>query len=312
MVLINDKKGIFFTIFVIIVLSLFLFGYSFSTSFISRESTKNRITTLNNFVFSVDEDIPRQLYISGYRILFLIQKNVLDNGTFVPNITAAFEEAFFNGTILGNSNSQIDIIMSGAKFSDIVEEIQQSANKINANVSINNPIIYLSQEDPWNVKVTLFSNIIVNDLSDLAIWNKTENLSVEIPIVGFEDPFYLVYTDGLVSNKIVKSPFNNFSSSDVSNLLNHTLNSYYLASASAPSFLKRFEGSFSGNVNGIESLVNLGRISEQGLITYTKSVVDYIYFSPDPGVGCKVTPSGMPGWFRLDNGHLDAYNVSCV
>jgi len=310
----KNKKGIFFTIFVIIVLSLFLFGYTFSTSFKSRESTKSRITTLNNFVFSIDEDIPRQLYISGFRILFLIQKNVLENGTFVPNIAAAFEEAFFNGTIVGEDSEQIELVMEGAIFSDIVEEIQISANRINANVSINNPRVYLSQENPWSIKVTLSSNIFVKDLSDLAIWNKTENLSAEIPIEGFEDPLYLIYTNSLVSNRIIKSPFATFvSENDISNLSNHSLNSYYIASTSAPSFLKRFEGDFSGDDNGIESLVNLAELSSQNLpVNDGSSVVDYLYFfGSNPG--CKViTPAGMPGWFRLDAAHLGTYQVSCV
>ena len=104
------------------------------------------------------------------------------------------------------------------------------------------------------------------------------------------------------------------SGTDIFNLTGHALNSYYLASTSGPSFLNRLQGISSGNDNGIESLVNLQELSQQGIVVKEKSVVDYIYFLSVNEASCNDAPSGMPSWFRLDSedGHLSTYQVSCA
>ena len=80
-------------------------------------------------------------------------------------------------------------------------------------------------------------------------------------------------------------------------LLNHTLSSYYRSHTDAPSFLNRLQGNLSASQYGIESLVNLQKLSSQGVPTQQKTVVDYIYFSTQNPAHNGV--SGMPSWFRL-------------
>ena len=94
---------------------------------------------------------------------------------------------------------------------------------------------------------------------------------------------------------------------DVSNLQKHVDNSLYINSSLAPSFLDRLQGKLSANANGIESLVNLQKLSNQGLSISSKSVVDYIYFSSNNPSSYNI--NGMYNWFRLDNDHLDIYKV---
>ena len=66
----------------------------------------------------------------------------------------------------------------------------------------------------------------------------------------------------------------------------------------------------SANVNGIESLVNLQKLSSQGLQVQDKSVIDHIYFSSsNPS---KQHILGMPSWFKLDDSHLAAYQASGI
>jgi len=40
-------------------------------------------------------------------------------GYYITNLSSAFSEAFFNGTIYGNASSDEEQLMSGVKFSDI-------------------------------------------------------------------------------------------------------------------------------------------------------------------------------------------------
>jgi len=123
---------------------------------------------------------------------------------------------------------------------------------------------------------------------------------------------YLIET-GLVTNTIIRSPYISFvSGADVSNLISHVENSYYVASDSAPSFLDRLEGVNVANENGIESFVYLPSLTAQGISTSDKSCVDYIYFSDDSFAHFSV--AGMPSWFGIDDedGHVADYGVGAL
>ncbi len=308
----KNKRGIFFTTLVIVIFSLFILTYTFYSQTQERRTIQKRISTMNGLVFSIEENIPRQLKATGFRIIFLFEKRITETGSYISNLNGTFNEMFFNGTLYGQTNAEIQALMQGVTLPGIIATLQEKASKINVEINITNPSISISQEDPWNVKIIFNANMIVKDKNNLASWNKTTNVVTYISISGFEDPFYIVNTNGLVTNKIVKTPYENFvSGSDISNLLAHSQNSYYTSSTSAPSFLDRLEGVNAPNTNGIESLVNLQRLSSQGIIIEDRSVVDYIYFFGD-GSACNVVPAGMPAWFKLDNAHLSAYQVSCA
>jgi len=298
----TDKKAMFFTILAIAMLSLFLVSYTFYSIIKDRTAVNKRIETLNNFVFSVEQDLPRQLYVSGYRIIFLLENEIISNGKYIENLSASFEELFLNGTISGSYQP----LMKGANFSGIQDSLNQKASKINVDVTLSNPFFIVNQVDPWNVKFTLTTDLLIKDNTNLALWNKTSTVITYIPIENFEDPIYLVETNGLVTNKINKTIYEPFvDGSDVSNLLSHLEDSYYINSTLAPSFLNRLEGIKTPNENGIESLVYLPDLPAQ--LQKDKSCVDYIYFSGDNPTKDHI--QGTPFWFKLDSSHLSVYGV---
>ncbi len=263
---------------------------------------------MNSFLFSVEEDIERRLFIFGFRYIFIAENEISLSGSPISNLNNSFQEAFYNGTFQSASQD----ILVGTTFSELQEKINEKANKINVNLSLSNPTIEISQTDPWNVKISLLSNLFMNDSSGLAYWNKTSLIESYIPITNFEDPLYYVSTSGLVSNNITRSPYAAFvSGSDISNLSSHSDNSYYISSTTAPSFLKRLQGVNTASEFGVESLVNLQELSSQGISIQDKSVVDYIYFSGSDPTSCSASPLGMPSWFKLDSPHLSVYEVSC-
>ena len=203
--------------------------------------------------------------------------------------------------------------MAGATFPDILSSLKEKTAKVNADIDIINPSIYINQTDPWYVEIILSANVIIKDNGNLVIWDKNSNITAYAQIENLEDPLYLINTNGLVSNKIIKTPFANFvQGSNIANLSMQSTNSYYLASTSAPSFLDRMQGMNAPNLYGIESLVNLAELSSQSIQIKDKSVVDYIYFSNSNPTACNVIPAGMPSWFKLDSDHLAAYQVSCA
>jgi len=300
-----DRKGIFFTLIAIAAISLFLVSYTFYKGYSDRTTTHDRIESLNAFIFSVEKNLERQIFISGFRSLFIMQTESVEHGGYILNATSTLNELFFNGTYGGVDQT----IMLGAKFQDIQDAIQLNANKVNAYITLSNPSIHFTQSDPWHVDAVLTVDFNARDQGNLVSWNKTETYISKIPIEHFEDPLYLLNTGGLVSNNIVKTPFTSFTNgTSVTNLNNHTASGYYKANNQAPSYLNRLQGSSSASEFGIESLIYIPKISNQGIIIQDKTIVDYIYFSSNTPSFCRIT--GTSSWFKIDQTHLPDYNLT--
>ncbi len=300
---ISNRKGVFFTAMAIIIISLLVASYTFYSYVQERKVIQKRIETMNNFILSIENDLTRKMFISGFRAIFVFNNKIIDTGSYISNVTQGFQELFFNGTFLGQQQQ----VMNGAKFSDIANDFNFQGNKININVSITNSSVSIAQMDPWNVNVTLIAYLLIKDKNNLASWNKTIVSSELIPIYHFEDPVYLLNTGGIITTKINQTSYSSFTPE---NLLNHTQNQYYIQSTDAPSFLDRLEGKINADSQfGIESLVNTPRLSTQGINVLDKSIVDHIYFSLTNPPYCQV--AGMPTWFKLDTASLSRYNVNC-
>jgi hypothetical protein len=300
--LIKNKKGIFFTSIALVVLTLFFISFTLYSQFNERDSIQKRIETMNNFLFSVEQDLPRQIHTSGFRIIFLFEKRIIEKGDYITNVTQSFEEAFFYGTIEGTTNEEIQILMEGVTFSEIENTLNERANKINSDLTLNFPKIQITQEDPWNVKVTLQTNLSLQDKSNLASWNRTTTITSLIPIEGFEDPTYPIENNNpTIISKINRTiyPVDPFS---IANLILHAENTYYTNNTDAPSFIDRMEGNLtSKNPYGIESLAVPKLVSIPG-----RSIVDHKYFTFQPGS----SPSCMPSYFIIDSDtEHDIYEV---
>ncbi|MBI2452020.1 hypothetical protein HYV50_02995 [Candidatus Pacearchaeota archaeon] len=300
---IRNKKGIFFTMMAILIISLFVLSYTFYNEIKEDKSVNNRVNTMNNFLFSVEKDLERQMYIFGFRTIFLIEKKIVETGTYRTNINQTFHEAFFNGTIYGEAQA----LLNDAKFSHFNNTINNNAKKINVDIIFSDPKVEVTQDDPWHIKVTLIADLEMSDIGGVALWKKTEKISGRISVENFEDPIYYTITSGRASNKITRTPYTDFSV--IADFSEHATNSYYKADSDAPSFLDRLAGNITiANPQGIESIVNLQKLSQQGVSVQEKSTIDHIYFSSDnPSFGCV---NGMPSWFRIDDTHADKYNVT--
>jgi hypothetical protein len=307
----KNKRGMFFIFVAIVLLTISLASLTIFSEIKNRESVVSRIGSMNNFVFSLEEDLDRKLFITGFRIIFLHEKRIVDSGNYIVNVSASFKEAFFNGTIEGSSTSDEDTLLAGVKYQDIIDDLNENANKLSLRVNFSDPVVSITQDDPWNVKVILEGFMFVEDIGGLAYWNKSVRVESLIPTENFEDPLYIVNTNARVVPKISQTPYSNFVvGSDVTKLSDHLENMYYLASNESPSFLQRLEGDISAHEQGVESLVDLDALSAQGLSIEDKSIVDHIYFSGSNPSANAV--SGMPFWFKLDSAHHDLYNVSGI
>lgn len=318
-----NKKGMYFTILTISFLVIFLFF--FTTHSYRRLTDKmfvieNRVLSMNSFLEDVERDLERGLYISSFRAILSLQDYMTTGGVFFEDIDHSFQEAIMNGTINGSEVS----LMLGATDSRIVgwiDNIKDQANKLNLDLNISIINFSLFQNDPWHIRIGINVTIILNDTTQIAHWRKDSYIETFIRIEGLEDPLYIVNGLGRFSNLVNKTFYANnytqFNGSEwnVSNFMKHVENSFYDANTNAPSFLMRFENNLSPSPYGIESMINLQKLSsrftpEEMTIYYDKSIVDYVYWSSaNPSI---YRINFTPSWYKVDDGHRAKYNVSSI
>ena len=315
MALINSsgKKGVFFTFVALTFLTLLIVSASVLNTSKMREKSlviETKVDTLNKFVADVEDDLGRAAYISGFRSLVSMYEYVLLNGEFIADVDSAFDELFLDGTI-GGSNASL---LVNNTFTDWAGQIQSRAAEIGINITIIINSITLSHDHPWTIRIDLNTTFHVQDTQGVASWNKQKQVAAYVEIEGFGDPVYIVKTNGLVERKVRQTPFITFvSGTDVTNLLNHTYEGYYINHDDAPNYLQRLSGSIdSTSLYGIESLVDIAELASKGVSVKDKTIVDHKYF-----IGARPADDhvlGTPSWFKIDRSgsHQQLYQVEDI
>ena len=311
-----NKKAIFFTFVAILLLSAVIFSFSIYARYRYRARTlvvETRVNTMNSFIKDIDKDITRGAFISSHRSILSIVQHVSSSGVFLNDSEEVFKEVFLNGSIGGENQP----LIADTTFNDWIDKTKEEGGRINLEIDFTVKDVEVNQSDPWNVDIYLDVEIFASDATDIASWNISKQFKVELPIEGFEDPIYSSNTDGKFLNIINKTPFTDFvTGNDTSNLQAHTEKSYYLAWSTAPSFLMRLEGNLSGSPYGIESLINLQTLIDQGGDAEERSAVDHIYWSNKSVTSYNI--NNMPSWFMMDDEyndgedktHLELYEVN--
>lgn len=304
----QNKKAQIFTILSIVLILLMFVSFEVFSLVRERQAIQTRVSSMESFLSSVEDNLGRQLYISAYRIIFVANSQIASSGTYI-DVDNFFDEAFFNGTVNGQNES----LLFQTTYTDMVNSINSKATKINVIVNMSNSNISIFQEDPWFVKVVLTSDFEMRDRSNLASWNRTQNISAYIPVTEFYDPLYTIGTFGQVApRKINKTIYegNYVTGCSVTNLSSHASLGLFTNNSLAPSFLNRLEGNFSADPNGIESFVNTDYLDSQGFsVNYASSSIDYIYF----GVQTSGShPAGTPSWVKIDAAHQARYQVTSL
>ena len=305
------KKSMFY-ISAAIALTLVIFityGVYYNTKKLSDkfDVIETRIESVNFFIKDVEKDIDKGAYITGFRTLLSFNQFIATNGSFLDNVNSRFQESFLNGTIYQQPLS----LMTSSTFTDWANKISAEADKIDIkfNYTIND--VKLNQTDPWSVDIGLNITLDIRDKRNTSYWIRNRYLMTKINIIGFEDPLYVVNSKGRVTNTITQSNITNFVvNGDVTNLLVHANNSYYSAHNDSPSFLMRLEGNMGNSTNGIESLVNLDKFQQQGLVLKDRSIVDSIYFNNQITTNYRI--NNTPEWFKIDQNHLGFYQVTNI
>lgn len=305
--IVKNKRGQLFTILAILLLALMFISFEIYSVFHEREAIKTRVSTMDSFLHSIEKNLERQLYISGFRVIFLANNEVASSSNYISNITQFFDEAFYNGTVNGIPSN----ITIGATYDDMLNSVNNNAKKINVEIIMENTTVEFKHAGPWNIRFTMISDFIMQDKQGLVKWEKKQNISVLLPVEGFEDPLFTVNSGTKISRKVNRTIYEgNYTNwPDVANLREHFDNGYYAAHSDAPSFLMRLEGNLNSDPNGIESFVKLSEFESQSLpVDYTKSIVDHEYFDSAGASGDLYTEINSK--FRIDVPHKGKYNIT--
>lgn len=272
---------------------------------------ESRISSMNDFVKGLERDAERGLYIASYRGILALDAEVIETGIFFANATQSFEEVVINGTINGN----IAPLLNASTFTLWTQKIAAEAQNFNLVAQIGVNSVKVSQIEIWRVLVVANVTFVVEDLGNTARWNRTVQINSSIPIFEFEDPLYIVGSLGRTTNSFNSTPFKrNYTFLEgagwnVTNLEAQAAEGFYVPHTDAPSFLMRFENDLTASPFGIESLVDLNKLSSLGLaIDPTSSIVDYLYWNATGTGDYRVNFTA--NWFRLDDDHRAFYNVT--
>lgn len=221
-----NKKGQLFTVIAILLILLTFVSFEFFSFLQQNKSIKTRVSTMDAFLFSAEENLERQIFISGFRVIFLADNRIISTGGYISDVNGFFNEAFFNGTVAGQAET---LIMPGARYTDIIKSLNTKAAKINVNITLSNSVFLVEQNDPWNVNITLVSDFVMTDKGGLARWEKTQVISTMVSVTFFLDPVSIINRNPTKIDKIL-----------------------YEENTNAPSFLMRLGGDLTADVNGIE------------------------------------------------------------
>lgn len=299
----SGRKAIFFTLMSMIVVTLILLSITiipkprFSSD---SEIMVIRVDAMNDFVIDLNDDLERATYIIGYTALLRMDEAIVTRGTYLVDVDAAFTTAFVNGTI----NVSGMVVLTNDSFIDYASRISHQASTLGITSSIVVREVELYMQDPWHVGVRLLAVINVTDGWGTAKFGQVKNITSSIPVSGFEDPVYSIESLGRISKIIIPTDITDYvNGGDTSDFKTHINASWYRNTSQAPTFIQRFEGNFSANPKGIESIVYLQEFIQQGLPLQDRSSVDHIYFSDKshiPQSIINITDTPGWSWFRLD------------
>jgi len=274
------KRGFVYVITMSLLLVVILAVFLTTNQYRYQDKTESyhiKISSSNDFVKDLNNDIHRASFIAAFRALISLENHITSSGEFLEDVDKSFIETFYYGTIDG---SEVNL-MENSSFEEYIQKVNYIGEQKGLNVKVNITTVNLTQSDPWSVDVILTADVNISDKDKLSSWVYTKDYLTNIPILDLRDPLYGVYTKNKIPNTIRKLNVTEFvESGNPENLINHINQSYYIESSFAPTYIMRFENSTEANPNGIESIVNIQTLSDQGLEVFPdRTKIDYIYFN---------------------------------
>jgi hypothetical protein len=194
----SGRKGFLYSLFAILIL-----GLTFSITFAplnveepSQAGEKLRIDEVFYFLKSITDDLERATEIIGRRAITSMDNYIVNNGEYLNNSAAAFEEAYENGTV-GRENATL---MNRSTINDWTDSMENEADDAGYDLNVSIRSVSVGTEDPLHVAVNASYNINLSDPISNARFDRIEDVDATISHTGMEDPLILVESAGRYAN----------------------------------------------------------------------------------------------------------------
>ncbi len=193
---IKNKKGMFFTFMSILLVTALMLAFSSDVYITSKNRIpviKLRIKTADNYLKSLEGAyLKRALYVSSYSAMESLTPYINQTtGLLIEEteLNIKFKEAVLNGTIDGSSLDNMQDNTFIYRLEEM-EEISQNTLHIATNFNkgyenINTTIFQDETTVPWQVAVNLTLDFSVD--AEIALWNKTDDVSIIFSIRDFKE-----------------------------------------------------------------------------------------------------------------------------
>ncbi len=295
------KKGFFFTLIALLVLSICLIIFTYTpakTPQASLYSQKAKIDVITSFTKDLkDTYLKRVLYNSASHALNIMLKNISESKTPIDNIDLRAKELLFNGSFYNIAHKEMEN-QTLNYWSDKIKEIAKDHFKITSNITFYDLIIY--QEDPWSLLFSVDA-IIKANYSEIT-YDTVINIVINISIINKDDPLFLIHNENLSIDPVQVEEWN------TTTLIYHIKSKKFRHTSWSPNFLSRMQNITTiSECCGIESLFNRSK-------NVNYSSVDFFFWNQ---TGC--VPYGLFNitdvWdevnnFKIDGVHLYLYGFN--
>lgn len=204
-------KGLMFSFLLTsIVLSILtlIFLYAYFSSIKEEEiGTKVRIEEMYILYRGIERDFDQAVEIVIPRAISASLSYIILNGTPLDNASLRIVELSINGTLYSNPEALIE----NSTFPYWIENMERLASLRGFELKIKIENLKIEQADSWNLLVEANLSINLTEKDGTVFLEKHVIKRNQISIIGFEDPLYVLNTNGTLTNSIFKSPyFKNF------------------------------------------------------------------------------------------------------
>jgi hypothetical protein len=205
------RKGFLYSVMALMLVlpSIILVTYYFSSTGHQASDfiAKIRAEELNDVLKSMPIDLERSLSVSTMHAILYATQTVATSGSGFSNSEVRIAEMVSNGTLDG-----VEVPVLQGDVGDPCDTVRcwrdaylASATKSGYDYSIQVKTVDVRPYDSWSVNTTAFVSVSLND--SRAGMSVTRNITVSsiVSIAGFEDPLYVLKTQGKVPRLINKS-----------------------------------------------------------------------------------------------------------
>jgi len=205
------RKGIIYSLLTLLLLtpSIILMIMYFSSARIEGENLSNKIRAddLNSFQKSLLEDLSRSLKISTQRAILYADELIATTGKPLSDSSKNISEMVLYGTL--DNKPVPSLLGSGGSTCNTVscwkENYTTIAKQVGFDLSVDIVSVSIKPYDSWNLNSSAEIKISLNDTGTNSSISHTVTQSSKVPITGFEDPLYIIETNGKVS-RLIKKP----------------------------------------------------------------------------------------------------------